>query len=184
MYSDYEPVDVAFINGYLAPLSLLMDYVTHEVGFTYYFHELTVAEDSSILDSVRNQIRESIISFHEANRRQLDIRRINNILESECRLKPLSDWHNSIKARLSSWVAQPLIDGLQKIAQRDVWPSTLLVDDFTNVLQGFFGTQATECFTLEGEIKSELHIHWGVSFDDFFFETAGRQYHLHFDLCD
>jgi len=184
MYSNYKPVDVPFINGYLAPLSLLMDYVTREVGFNYYFRELTPDEDCPLLDSVRREIRESIIAFHRANRRQSDMTHIDRTLESDCRLEPLENWHSAIKARLSAWVAQPVIDGLWNVAQTNIWPPSLLVDDFTEVLTTFFST-ATKCFTLEGDIKAELQIHWsGLNGDDFFFEDSGRQYHLHFDLCD
>jgi hypothetical protein len=185
MYADYESIDVAYINGYLAPLSLLMDYLTVEVGFTYYFRELTVDEDAPLITIVRDQLRQSIVAFNEANRRQFDAARLEALLQDECRLKTFPDWQTEIKPRLAPWLGRPIIDGLKKIGRKSVWPPTFIVDDFTQVLVAFFADQEVDCFTLEGDIKSELDYHWGgVGFEDLFFDANNRQYHLHFDLCD
>jgi len=185
MYADYEPIDVAYVNGYLAPLSLLMDYLTVEVGFTYYFRELSVRRDAQLITTVREELRQSIVSFNEANRRRYDTKRLDALLEDECRLEPFPNWQTGIKTRLAPWFGRPIVDALKNTGRKSAWRPTFIVDDFTQVLVAFFAGRQVSCLTLEGDIKSELDYHWGgVGFDDLFFDAVDKTYHLHFDLCD
>ncbi len=185
MYADYEPIGVEFINGYLAPLSLLMDYLTNEVGFTYFFRELPTDNETPLVEKVREELRDSIVAFNRINRREFAMEQFDRLLRDECWLDPLPLWQTEIAKKLDPWMGKPIAEGMKKTRAESVWPSTFIADDFADLLVQFFGSRPVACFTLEGGVKSELYIHWGgLAYDDFFFDAGDVQYHLHFDLCD
>jgi hypothetical protein len=114
-----------------------------------------------------------------------NVERINELVTGCFSLARVDDWPVSLANRMSRWIGKPFMDALRSVHPNTPWPRTFLVDDFVDVLLQFFGDVPTECWIIEGDIKNELYLHWGgCEYDDFFFDSNGRFYHLHFDLCD
>lgn len=181
-----DNVEIAFINGYLAPISLMMDYVTNEVGFDYYFHHLGGdVLRYSLTETVRGLLERSFLGYTDQNGKAwFETDRIHELV-SGCSLSRMDNWKTNLAGDISEWFGETFMDALTSVHPNTPWPRSFLIDDFVDVLSQFFRNEPTECWTIEGAIKNELQIHWGgLHCDDYFFHSHGQYYHLHFDLCD
>ena len=162
-----------------------MDCVNPEIGFDYYFNSISVEQrGESLPDAVRRLLSESVAAFQAAYPQRLTVD-LDELLQNHCHFPELKQWEDAIRPRLTTWLQDGLCDTLVRSARHCNWDTTLLVDDFVEVLQSFFGESTARCFTVDGNIRSALLYHWGgIRFEDFFFDHAGQYYHLHFDFCD
>lgn len=187
MYSNH-PVTIDAINGYLMPLALIMDYVTPEVGFDFFFREVPCeSRHQSLDDAVRSVVRTSFFKFNELNRREaFTERQVAELVGQRFSLVRLEDWENALPGRISRWVNDPIVAALTAACPDSPWQRTCLVEDFADMLLRFFGDSPAECWEFGGEIKQELYgSHWGcLDFDDLFFVSGEPFFHLHFDLSD
>ena len=172
-----QQVNVDFINGYLSPWALLMDYCTHEAGFTYFFKQMNKA--GNLHETVRQNI-ESVVGTTHRDSGFADsvawLTENNGLIE-------IANWETNLTTHLLVW-----FNNLQKTlitSFRNVWPDDFLLKDFIEVLKGLFTNQFVRCWKLEEQTKNGLYYDWGgIGFDDFFFESRQHFYHLHFELSD
>jgi len=184
MYSRVSSIEIDFINGYLTPIAMMMDYVTQEVGFDYYFHPMgNEVLRSDLAETVRGMLERSFLGYKDQRGGlYYQPERIDDLLNDSYSLSRFDDWEANLGGRILQWFGKPFVGQLKSAGS---WPTSFLVDDFVKVLRQFFGDAATECWIIEGVIKEELYVHWGgCCYDDFFFDSNGQFYQLHFDLCD
>jgi hypothetical protein len=190
VYSRYPQLSVDFINGYLAPLSLMMDMVTQEAGFTYWFEEIGPdATSQTLRESVAGLLAASLRRDNEGSFRQRNPQyrrseeQIAELLEHHFSLAPLANWREQLPPQLVSWLGKTVLESAGRLVSN--WTLQSVAEDFVQVLDQFFADPQAECWVIEGDIAEELVYHWGgCGWDDFFFIARGRFYQLHFDFSD
>ncbi|MBX2892541.1 MAG: hypothetical protein KF734_16560 [Saprospiraceae bacterium] len=167
-----EQVSIDFINGYLTPWALLMDYCTNEVGYTYFFRRIEKSGDlhETVFQTIKNGL-----DTRDGNTERKSILP----LKEKRGLVEITDWENTLKGHLQPWFWW-MQETLKTNKNGRFWP-----DDFLEVFKVFFQNQNIRCWKMEEWTKNDLFYDWGgIGFDDFFFENEGYVFHLHFQVCD
>ena len=178
IYNQISPqqVSIDFINGYLTPWALLMDYCTNEVEYTYFFKRIEKSGD--LHETVFQEIENSVGVGASTERKSiLPLKEKHGLVE-------IKDWENTLKGHLQPWFCW-LQETLKTNKNGRFWADDFLLKDFLEVLKVFFQNQNIRCWKMEEWTKNDLFYDWGgIGFDDFFFENEGSVFHLHFQVCD
>lgn len=173
---EFLKYDVEFINGYLTSIALLRDYITHEVGFNFYFKKIGVNKPPS------RALNDELVWALE---RYIGTDEIKQLIALPNKFVPISNWKTDLTNVLDFWIGEGLTNAIKEENRNWRNGQNLILSDLLEHLKLFFKDRTIEAFVFKKEFADKLPSQWGwLRFDDIIFSDSTETYLLHFDLSD